>query len=221
MIATPLQQDATCPRHWRLPIQATHLRRVTDDVERGRQFRENTSGAASRFRRHHSSISRICASASGVVCTGRLTGADAARRELPTLVEAVPPQRIPKTRTALRVERGAPRRSGHHPRRPQPGRQPSPRAGWLARPEPAVPSERVLGEDSYEYCTGLLSARQASRGATEAVDFFAARVPRASGTESRWGRHSVSGRPAMLRVASLPSTFRYHPNASSCTRLAP
>src|SRR5947209_340696 len=40
VIASPLQQDATRPRHWRLPIQATDLRGVTDDVERRGQFVE-------------------------------------------------------------------------------------------------------------------------------------------------------------------------------------
>jgi hypothetical protein len=40
------------------------------------------------------SISRICQSASGVVCTGRLTGAGVARRESPRLDAGEPPQRI-------------------------------------------------------------------------------------------------------------------------------
>lgn len=40
VIASPLQQDATCPRHWRLRIQATDLRCVSDDVERDGQFIE-------------------------------------------------------------------------------------------------------------------------------------------------------------------------------------
>ena len=40
VIASTLQQDATCPRYWRLPIQATDFRCVTDDVERCGQFVE-------------------------------------------------------------------------------------------------------------------------------------------------------------------------------------
>ena len=40
MIATPLQQDTTCPRHLGLPIQTTDLRCMTNDVERRGQFVE-------------------------------------------------------------------------------------------------------------------------------------------------------------------------------------
>jgi hypothetical protein len=40
MVASPLEQDATCALHRRLPIKATDLRCVTDDLKRGGQFRE-------------------------------------------------------------------------------------------------------------------------------------------------------------------------------------
>ena len=60
----------------------------------------NSSGEARRFLRHQLSTSRICASASGVVRTGKLTGADAVRPESPMLDKDDPPRLMSRTRTA-------------------------------------------------------------------------------------------------------------------------
>jgi hypothetical protein len=110
VIASRLDQDATCACDRRLAIRAADARCVTYDVKRGGQFSEETVWAARRFARHQSSISRNCASASGVVRTGSVTAAGAVRPELPTLVEAGLPQLISRMRTALRAGRGALRR---------------------------------------------------------------------------------------------------------------
>jgi hypothetical protein len=67
----------------------------------------NRSGEAVRFRRHQFSISRICASASGVVRTGRLTAAGAVRREFAWQAGHRLPRRISRTSTTLRARRAA------------------------------------------------------------------------------------------------------------------
>src|SRR6266849_8886447 len=71
----------------------------------------NRFGAAARFVRHQLSTSRIWSSASGVVRTGRLTGACAIRPRSPTLGEDGRPQLISRISTALRAKRATP----HHP----------------------------------------------------------------------------------------------------------
>jgi hypothetical protein len=57
--------------------------------------------------RHQSSIAKICAPASGVVRTGRFTGAGAARRESLMPAAADPLQPTSRTRTALHAGCGA------------------------------------------------------------------------------------------------------------------
>jgi hypothetical protein len=130
------------------------------------------SGAVGRLMRHHSSISRICASASGVVRTDRLTDGGAVRPELRKLPGADPPQRTSMRRTVRRGVRDAPPRSGHRLRHQRPGRPPSHRATSSARQERAAPSRHARGRDSCRFCTAFPPARQASRGAPKPVDLF-------------------------------------------------
>lgn len=62
------------------------------------------------FRDVFPNLVKICASASGVVRTGRLTGVDAARPEWQMLAGAAPPQPISRMPTAHHAGRVAPRR---------------------------------------------------------------------------------------------------------------
>ena len=122
---------------------------------------KNRFGEEGRFVRHQSSTSRICASTSGVVRTGRFTAVDAIRPQPPTRAEDARLRPSARIRTRLHAGRGAPRRSDHPRRRQQRGRQPSLRAKLSARQERAGPSRPALGEDSCTYCTACVASLQA------------------------------------------------------------
>ena len=121
---------------------------------------KNRFGEEERFVRHQSSTSRIWASASGVVRTGRFTAVDAIRRRPPPRDEDARLRLSARIRTRLHAGRGVPRRSDHPRRRQQLGRQSSLRARLSARQERAGPSRPALGEDSCTYCTACVASLQ-------------------------------------------------------------
>ena len=90
-----------------LPVLAPDMRCVAEEVEGSASSSVNRFGEVVRFSRHQLSIMRICASASGVIRTSRLTAAGAALPEFPRQAEDYLPRPISRTPTALRARRVA------------------------------------------------------------------------------------------------------------------